>query len=154
MGGTTAPDVACICEQTTPPECRICLKRVFRLWNTQIIDTCVIFQSWHIRTQFGFFLSFIAIVLLGILFERLRKAQRLLDIKISSSLVEKRRESAESQLLLTTGPKQCASLPHNRWQPQSTLLTTFCVNPDMLFLPSVGLSAPHCTAYPPSSRSS
>jgi len=86
------------------------------LWNTQIVDTCVIFQSWHIRTQFGFFLSFIAIVLLGILYERLRNTQRLLDIKISASLVGERRESAENQLLLTTGPKQYAVPPFHRVQ--------------------------------------
>jgi len=86
------------------------------LWNTQIVDTCVVFQSWHVRTQFGFFLSFLSIVLLGILYERLRKAQRLLDIKISASLIEKRIENAENQLLLPAGPKTYVVPPLQRVQ--------------------------------------
>ncbi|KAF9521025.1 hypothetical protein BS47DRAFT_1370217 [Hydnum rufescens UP504] len=57
------------------------------LWNTQIVDTCIVFRSWHIYSSFTFLLSFITIVLLGITYEYLRKAQRTLDIRVASGLV-------------------------------------------------------------------
>jgi len=50
--------------------------------NTQIIDTCVVFKSWHIRSTTGFVLSLIAIVLLGIFFEWLRSYAKKVDGKI------------------------------------------------------------------------
>lgn len=50
--------------------------------NTQIIDTCVVFKSWHIRSNTGFVLSLIAIVLLGMFFEWLRSYAKLVDRRI------------------------------------------------------------------------
>lgn len=52
------------------------------LWNTQIIDTCIVFPSWHIRSNVGFVLSFAAIVLLGVLYEYLRLFQHDVDARI------------------------------------------------------------------------
>ncbi|KAF8325246.1 uncharacterized protein EI90DRAFT_3238319 [Cantharellus anzutake] len=80
--------------------------------ETNIVDTCVVFRSWHIRTQFGFFLSFVVIVLLGVLYERLRNDQRLLDVKISAEIVQERNENTERQELLNTGPKRQAYTWH------------------------------------------
>ncbi|KAH9484858.1 Copper transport protein ctr6 [Psilocybe cubensis] len=56
------------------------------LWNTDIIDTCIVFKSWHIRTSTGFLLSCLAIVALGVLYEYLRGVQRDLDKRIALSL--------------------------------------------------------------------
>ena len=50
--------------------------------NTQIIDTCVVFKSWHIRSNTQFVFSCIAIVLLGIFFEWLRSYTRSVDRKM------------------------------------------------------------------------
>ena len=47
--------------------------------NTQIIDTCVVFKTWHIRSNAEFVLSCIAIVLLGMFFEWLRSYARKVD---------------------------------------------------------------------------
>ncbi|KAG6378196.1 Ctr copper transporter [Boletus reticuloceps] len=52
------------------------------LWNTQIIDTCIVFPSWHVHTHAQFVLSFAAIVLLSVLFEYLRLFQRDVDARI------------------------------------------------------------------------
>ncbi|KAH0827496.1 Ctr copper transporter family-domain-containing protein [Lanmaoa asiatica] len=52
------------------------------LWNTQTIDTCIVFRSWHIRSHTEFVLSFAAIVLLSFLYEYLRLFQRDVDARI------------------------------------------------------------------------
>ena len=57
-------------------------RRLTSLRNTQIIDTCVVFKSWHIRSNAGFVLSLIAIVLLGMFFEWLRSYAKSVDRKI------------------------------------------------------------------------
>ncbi|KAF9647815.1 Ctr copper transporter [Thelephora ganbajun] len=62
-----------------PPEARC---RMSMLWNTRIIDTCVVFKSWHIRSNAGFVVSCIAIVLLGLFFEWLRSYAKRVDQKI------------------------------------------------------------------------
>jgi copper transporter 1 len=56
------------------------------LWNTQIIDTCVVFSQWHIRSNLQFFFSFLAIVGLGILYEYLRVFSRDFDKRIAVKL--------------------------------------------------------------------
>ncbi|TCD68277.1 hypothetical protein EIP91_011243 [Steccherinum ochraceum] len=56
------------------------------LWNTQIEDTCIVFESWHISTKTGFVFSCIAIVFLGIFYEWLREAQKNLDRRIAARL--------------------------------------------------------------------
>ncbi|KAG1900590.1 copper transporter [Suillus fuscotomentosus] len=53
------------------------------LWNTQIIDTCVVFSQWHIRSNLQFFFSFLAIVALGMLYEYLRVFSRDFDKRIA-----------------------------------------------------------------------
>jgi len=57
------------------------------LWNTQIIDTCIVFPQWHIRSTGGFVWSFFAIVALGVLYEWLRASQKALDRRIAQTLV-------------------------------------------------------------------
>jgi len=63
------------------------------LWNTQIIDTCVVFRSWHVHTHAQFVLSFAAIVLLSVLFEYLRLFQRDVDVRIKERVNRKRAAS-------------------------------------------------------------
>ncbi|KAJ8597470.1 Ctr copper transporter [Rhizopogon salebrosus TDB-379] len=61
------------------------------LWNTQVIDTCVVFSQWHIRSHLQFFLSFLAIAGLGVLYEYLRKLSRDFDGHIATKLRAGRR---------------------------------------------------------------
>ncbi|KIK02672.1 hypothetical protein K443DRAFT_677401 [Laccaria amethystina LaAM-08-1] len=56
------------------------------LWNTDIINTCVVFRSWHIHTHTQFVLSLLAIILLGVFYEYLRVVQRGLDRRIALGL--------------------------------------------------------------------
>lgn len=56
------------------------------LWNTQIIDTCVVFSQWHIHSNLQFFFSFLAIVALGMLYEYLRVFSRDFDKRIAVKL--------------------------------------------------------------------
>ncbi|KAJ7680646.1 Ctr copper transporter family-domain-containing protein [Mycena polygramma] len=58
------------------------------LWNTQIIDTCIVFRSWHVSSKAMFVGSCIAIVALGVFYEYLRAFQKSLDTRIALSLVE------------------------------------------------------------------
>ncbi|KAG2132630.1 copper transporter [Suillus cothurnatus] len=53
------------------------------LWNTQIINTCIVFKEWHIRSNFQFFLSFLAIVALGMLYEYLRVFSKDFDKRVA-----------------------------------------------------------------------
>lgn len=54
--------------------------------NTQIIDTCIVFPQWHIRSNFGFVVSFFVIVALGVFYEWLRAFSRRVDRSIARSL--------------------------------------------------------------------
>jgi len=56
------------------------------LWNTDIIDTCIVFRSWHISSHTTFVLSILAIISLGVFYEYLRVFQRKLDVRIAVSL--------------------------------------------------------------------
>jgi len=56
------------------------------LWNTQIIDTCIIFPQWHIHSNASFLFSILVIVCLCVLYEYLRVLQQALDFKIAASL--------------------------------------------------------------------
>ncbi|KAG1870215.1 copper transporter [Suillus subalutaceus] len=56
------------------------------LWNTQIIDTCVVFRQWHIHSNLQFFFSFLAIVALGMLYEYLRVFSKDFDKRIGVKL--------------------------------------------------------------------
>ncbi|KAJ8515595.1 hypothetical protein ONZ45_g6997 [Pleurotus djamor] len=59
------------------------------LWNTQIVDTCIVFPSWHIGSNASFVLSFFIIVLLGVFYEYLRAFQHNVDVRIAASLDKK-----------------------------------------------------------------
>jgi len=70
------------------------------LWNTQIIDTCVVFSQWHIHSHLQFFFSFLAIVALGMLYEYLRVFSRDFDKRIAVKL---RVQSGRRSPLTTSG---------------------------------------------------
>jgi len=59
------------------------------LWNTDIIDTCIVFRSWHINSQTTFLFSCLVIVLLGIFYEYLRGFQKKFDYHIAMTLAAK-----------------------------------------------------------------
>ena len=67
------------------------------LRNTQIVDTCVVFKSWHIRSNAGFVFSCFAIVLLGIFFEWLRSYAKRVDRKILAKTSKGRVRLASSR---------------------------------------------------------
>ncbi|EJD03149.1 Ctr copper transporter, partial [Fomitiporia mediterranea MF3/22] len=55
--------------------------------NTQIIDTCIVFPQWHIRSHTSFVLSFFAIIALGVFYEWLRAFARRVDKSVARSIV-------------------------------------------------------------------
>jgi len=57
------------------------------LWNTQIIDTCIVFRSWHVSSSAFFLGSCLAIVALGVFYEYLRAFSKSLDKRIAAALV-------------------------------------------------------------------
>lgn len=57
------------------------------LWNTQIIDTCIVFPGWQITSNAVFVFSFFTIVALGVLYEWLRVVQKRLDVNIATRMV-------------------------------------------------------------------
>jgi copper transporter 1 len=61
------------------------------LWNTQIVDTCIVFKQWHISSRFFFALSFFAIILISLGYEYLREYQRMVDRGIALALSRKAR---------------------------------------------------------------
>ena len=63
-----------------------------------MIDTCIVFPSWHIRTYPQFLLSFLAIVALGVLYEWLRAFARGVDKRVARGIVknEKGKSSASA----------------------------------------------------------
>jgi len=64
------------------------------LWNTQIEDTCVVFQSWHISSKTTLFFSCLAIVALGVLYEYLRQVQRTYDQNVARHLMTRTKGKA------------------------------------------------------------
>ncbi|TFY73809.1 hypothetical protein EWM64_g10202 [Hericium alpestre] len=66
------------------------------LWNTQIIDTCVVFKEWHISSRFTFALSFLAIILLSVGYEWLRAYQRSVDLRVAQALAKARSKAKPS----------------------------------------------------------
>jgi len=66
------------------PKCKMNM-----LWNTDIIDTCIIFRSWHVSSISFFIGSCISIVLLCVFYEYLRVLQRKIDHHIALSLQTK-----------------------------------------------------------------
>ncbi|KAL0568389.1 copper transpport protein [Marasmius crinis-equi] len=56
------------------------------LWNTQIINTCIVFPSWHIGSTSSFIFSCLIIVVLGVFYEYLRVLQKTFDARLALSL--------------------------------------------------------------------
>ncbi|KAJ7513054.1 Ctr copper transporter [Mycena galericulata] len=56
------------------------------LWNTQILDTCIVFRSWHISSPAAFILSCVVIAALAVFYEALRAFQKKLDARIALEL--------------------------------------------------------------------
>ncbi|KAI0001367.1 Ctr-domain-containing protein [Russula compacta] len=56
------------------------------LWNTQIVDTCIVFKQWHISSRFTFALSFVVIIFISVGYEYLRAYQRTVDRHIALAL--------------------------------------------------------------------
>ena len=80
-------------------------KTKFRIGrNTQIEDTCIVFPGWHIRSSFAFFLSFLAIVALGVLYEYLRVVRVALDQRVAADLRAAGREVKRSRSGGRTSP--------------------------------------------------
>ena len=67
------------------------------IWNTQIEDTCVVFDWWHIRSKVGFVASFFVIVALGVLYEWLRVGARDVDRLIARRLVAEGKGKARTR---------------------------------------------------------
>ncbi|KAK1222045.1 copper transpport protein [Marasmius sp. AFHP31] len=68
------------------------------LWNTQIIDTCIVFPSWHIGSTSSFVFSCFVIVALGIFYEYLRVLQKSFDARLASTLSKgKNRDRSRSR---------------------------------------------------------
>jgi hypothetical protein len=71
--------------------------------NTNIINTCVVFRQWHIHSNIQFFLSCIAVVLIGVGYEWLRDIQKKVDRRIAAQVLLKgkravsRRHQLESE---------------------------------------------------------
>ncbi|KZT39068.1 Ctr copper transporter [Sistotremastrum suecicum HHB10207 ss-3] len=57
------------------------------LWNTQIIDTCIIFREWHISSNGLFALSFFGILGLAIVYEGLRLLQTSIEVSTAQKEV-------------------------------------------------------------------
>jgi copper transporter 1 len=53
--------------------------------NTNIIDTCIVFRSWHISSTSAFVFSFFVIVALGVFYEYLRLFCRRFDQSLAES---------------------------------------------------------------------
>ncbi|KAJ6534468.1 Ctr copper transporter [Mycena vulgaris] len=56
------------------------------LWNTQIVDTCIVFRSWHVSSTTTFIVSCALIMGLGVLYEAIRVLQKKVDTRIALDL--------------------------------------------------------------------
>ncbi|KAJ7028312.1 Ctr copper transporter [Mycena alexandri] len=56
------------------------------LWNTQIVDTCIVFRTWHVSSTTTFLVSCAVIMALGVLYEALRATQKTLDARLVREL--------------------------------------------------------------------
>ncbi|KIY66749.1 Ctr copper transporter, partial [Cylindrobasidium torrendii FP15055 ss-10] len=74
------------------------------LWNTQVVDTCIVFSSWHIHSSTQFALSFIIIVLMGVAYEYIRHIQRRYDAHIVATAATSRVSRSPSRESLLDNP--------------------------------------------------
>ncbi|KIY72478.1 Ctr copper transporter [Cylindrobasidium torrendii FP15055 ss-10] len=81
------------------------------LWNTQVVDTCIIFSSWHVHNTAQFVMSFFAIALLGVAYEGIRYIQHKYDAYLmGTSVVVNGGQSQESLLEgLRASPGLCVT---------------------------------------------
>jgi len=79
--------------------------KMYMIWNTDIIDTCIVFRWWHVRTHTEFVLTLLAIVLLGVLYEYLRVFQRKIDSYIAQSLVATKGKGSARGRDRSNGPR-------------------------------------------------
>ncbi|KAI0311989.1 copper transporter [Amylostereum chailletii] len=56
------------------------------LWNTQIVDTCIVFKQWHISSNTVFAFSFLAIIAISVAYEWLRAYQKSVDVRVALAL--------------------------------------------------------------------
>jgi copper transporter 1 len=84
---------------------------MYMIWNTDIIDTCIVFRWWHIRTHTHFVLTLLAILSLGILYEYLRVFQRKLDFHVAQSLISAKGKNVSRGRDRSNGPTGRTS-PH------------------------------------------
>ncbi|KDQ21751.1 hypothetical protein BOTBODRAFT_26178 [Botryobasidium botryosum FD-172 SS1] len=68
--------------------------KMYMLWNTNIVDTCIVFAEWHVRSTLTFLLSLLAVAAIGVGYEWLREAQRKFDLHVATRLVQKRNANA------------------------------------------------------------
>ncbi|KAK9478218.1 Ctr copper transporter family-domain-containing protein [Lipomyces japonicus] len=84
----------------TPP----CKMNMLFTWNSE--DLCIVFEWWHIRTGFGFFVSLIAIVLLSMGYEYARNLVANLEADLessSSSTASRRDQKVQRRIKITKG---------------------------------------------------
>jgi len=77
---------------------------VHMLWNTQVVDTCIVFKQWHISSRFAFVLSFIAIIFMSLGYEYLRAYQRIVDHRIALMLSRGKARDKGSLAICTPVP--------------------------------------------------
>jgi len=90
--------------------------RMNMLWNTQIVDTCIVFRSWHVTSTASLIGSCIAIMALGVLYEYLRAFSKSLDTRIALALVAsgKGKRSASGVRSGRSSPEEDAGLMTGR----------------------------------------
>ncbi|KAK2461080.1 hypothetical protein APHAL10511_006927 [Amanita phalloides] len=101
------------------------------LWNTEILNTCIIFPSWHITSYPSFVLSFIAIVLLGVLYEYLRIVQRRVDVHIAQVICYRTRDKGRARSPIRSG----SSSPSGAGEDRQLLMGRQLFKPSSIGLP-------------------
>ncbi|KZV93416.1 Ctr-domain-containing protein [Exidia glandulosa HHB12029] len=113
------------------------------LWNTQIIDTCIVFREWHIRSQTGFLFALVVITGLGVLYEYLRIVQANYDRKVAVKLaVAKGKTVAPPSIHLNSeeAPLLSGSSPSLQSRSLSKVPSTQRITRALLYGSSVFLS--------------
>ncbi|KAJ7485889.1 Ctr copper transporter [Mycena latifolia] len=106
------------------------------LWNTQIVDTCIVFRSWHVGSTTTFIVSCAIITALGILYEALRVLQKNVDARLALELI-----NAPGGISLPFGDDAISDSGHARKAPKGmTVPLVFRVLRATLYGASVFLS--------------
>ncbi|KAJ7485894.1 Ctr copper transporter [Mycena latifolia] len=106
------------------------------LWNTQIVDTCIVFRSWHVGSTTTFILSCAIIMALGIFYEALRVFQKNVDARLALELID-----APGGISLPLGDDAISDSGHARKAPKGmTVPLAFRVLRATLYGASVFLS--------------